>query len=81
MSDRRRRIGTASASAGALIVGFVALTAAYTLPTMAPLQQASVGASVHAKNADTPGWMLELQTRNAGQMPVTVQNDEPSFWI
>ena len=66
---------------GAMSVGLLILAAAYALPIAAPLQQADAGASVHAKNSDTPGWIIELQTRNAGQSPVTVENREPSYWI
>ena len=66
---------------GAMSVGFLVLAAAYALPIAAPLQQADAGASVHAKNSETPGWIIELQTRNARQSPVTVENGEPSYWI
>lgn len=77
MSDRRR----STHIAGALFVGLLALSLAFAVPAIAPLQHAEVGASVHAKNGATPDWILELQTRNARQSPVTVQNEEPSFWI
>jgi hypothetical protein len=80
MSDRRRSTHGMHI-AGALVVGLLALSLAYAVPAIAPLQHAEVGASVHAKNSATPGWILELQTRNARQSPVTAENDEPSFWI
>ena len=66
---------------GAMSFGLLVLVAAYALPVAAPLQQAEAGASVHAKNSDTPDWIIELQTRNARQTPVTVENGEPSYWI
>lgn len=66
---------------GAMSIGFLALMAAYALPTVAPLQQADGGGSVHAKNSDTPDWIINLQTRNARQSPVTVENRQPSYWI
>lgn len=64
---------------GAFLVAVLALSASF-LPAVVPLNQ-STGASVHSKNGDTPSWILELQTRNARQAPVTVQNGEPSYWI
>lgn len=39
------------------------------------------GHSVHMKNRQTPNWMLELQTRQAQQAPVAVDDQVPSFWI
>jgi hypothetical protein len=66
---------------GALSVGILALAAAYALPVAAPLQNAEAGMSVHAKNSDTPGWIVELQARSARQAPLTVENGEPSYWI
>jgi hypothetical protein len=66
---------------GAMSIGLVVLAAVYALPIAAPLQQADAGASVHAKNSDTPDWIIELQARNARQSPVTVENGEPSYWI
>lgn len=79
MSDSRRNI-QGTHVVGALLVGLLALSAAYVIPVAtSPHQEA--GASVHAKNSATPDWMLDLKRRNAGQMPVTVQNDDPSFWI
>ena len=66
----------------AMSVGFLVLAAAYALPIVAPLQPAAeAGASVHVKNSDTPDWIINLQTRNARQLPVTVENGEPSYWI
>lgn len=41
----------------------------------------SGGHSVHMKNRDTPDWMLELQTRQAQQAPLAIDDREPSFWI
>lgn len=83
MSDKRSTRGGHFAAAvftmGVVMMSVVALSAAYVVPTYAPLQ--SAGTSVHAKNSATPEWMLDLRTRDAGQVPVTVQNDEPSFWI
>ena len=64
---------------GALL-GILAMAGAYALPVVISLERPVVGSSVHAKNSDTPGWMLELETRNARQLPV-VQKDKPSFWI
>lgn len=62
--------------------GFLAFAAGYALPNVAPLPPAAeAGASVHAKNSDTPDWIINLQTRNARQLPVTVENGEPSYWI
>lgn len=82
MSDNRRNIRRNIRGphvAGALLVGFLALSTAYALPVATPHQEA--GASVHAKNSATPDWMLDLKSRNAGQAPVTVQIEEPGYWI
>ena len=65
---------------GAVLVGFVALSA-FLVAAVAPNQFQGTASSVHAKNGATPSWILELQTRNARQMPVTVRNGEPSYWI
>jgi hypothetical protein len=67
--------------AAALATGMVALSLMFVLPVAPQVQQTGAGASVHAKNGATPDWILDLQTRNAGQLPTTVENDEPSFWI
>jgi hypothetical protein len=67
--------------AAALATGVVALSLMFVLPVAPQVQHTGAGASVHAKNGSTPDWILDLQTRDAGQSPVTVQNDEPSFWI
>jgi hypothetical protein len=79
MSDKRslRWIPILSA----MSVGFLVLATGYALPIAKPLQQADAGASVHAKNSDTPEWIINLQTRKARQTPVTVENGEPSYWI
>lgn len=61
----------------------------YAVPAASPLQPmtsadvagATGSGSVHAKNQPTPDWILELQTRNARQLPVPATSDEPSFWI
>lgn len=63
------------------LFGVLVLSAAYAFPVITSPERPAAGASVHAKNSDTPGWMLELETRNARQLPVTVQKDKPSFWI
>ena len=76
----RRRSFRGTDVAGALLVGLVAL-AAFVLPGAPSSEPASAGASVHAKNSATPGWILKLQTRNARQSPVTAGNEEPGFWI
>jgi hypothetical protein len=62
----------------ALFAGFLALSASYALPIVAPPQH---NGSVHAKNSATPDWILELQTQNARQLPVAIETEEPSFWI
>lgn len=80
MEDRSSSI-KAGRVAAALATGVVALSLMFVLPVVPQFQHTGAGASVHAKNGATPAWILELQTRNAGQPPVTVQNDEPSFWI
>jgi hypothetical protein len=67
--------------AAVLATGVVALSLMIVLPVVPQVQHTGAGASVHAKNGATPDWILDLQTRNAGQLPATVQNDEPSFWI
>jgi hypothetical protein len=82
MSGRSRSIrGTCAVAA--VLTGLLALSAAYGLSAVSLFQHADYGpgVSTHAKNGATPDWIVELQTRNAGQLPVTVQNDEPSFWI
>jgi hypothetical protein len=66
---------------GAMGVGFLVLATAYALPVAKPIHQADAGSSVHAKNSDTPEWIIDLQTRKARQSPVTVENGEPSYWI
>jgi hypothetical protein len=82
MSNRSKSIqgiglrGTCFASA--LFAGVLALSVTYALPVVAPPQH---GGSVHAKNAATPDWIIERQTRNAHQAPVIVEMQEPSFWI
>ena len=82
MSDRSKIIrgpgvrGTHVASV--LFAGFLALSATYALPIVAPAQH---GGSVHAKNGATPDWILNRQTQNAHQQPVVIETDEPSFWI
>jgi hypothetical protein len=81
MDDLRSSSIKAGRVAAALATGVMALSLMFVLPIVPPLQHAGAGASVHAKNGATPDWILELQTRNAGQSPVTVQNDEPTFWI
>ena len=65
------------------LLGAVVVAGAYALPVIVTSLDSPVvvGASVHAKNSETPGWMLELETRNARQLPVTIGNDEPSYWI
>ncbi len=82
MSDRSKTIrGTGIRGihvAGALFGGFLALSATYALPVAAPPEH---GASVHAKNAATPDWILKRQTQNAHQAPVVVETQGPSFWI
>jgi hypothetical protein len=81
MEDRSSSI-KAGCVAAALATGMVALSLMFVLPVAPQVQHTTgAGASVHAKNGATPDWILDLQTRNAGQPPVTVQNDEPSFWI
>ena len=79
MRDRRTK-GTQITLAAALLA---LSTAVFLLPIGGPTHDAGPerGISVHAKNSATPDWMLELQSRNARQAPVTVQNGEPSFWI
>ena len=67
--------------AAALSLGLMALSLILVVPAVSPHQQTGVAASVHAKNGATPDWILDLQTRNAGQLPAIVENDEPSFWI
>lgn len=69
--------------AAVVAAGFLTLLMAFALPVMSVLQPTDSGAggSVHAKNAATPDWMLELQTRNAGRVPVTVDSSEPGLWI
>jgi len=79
MSDRRSLRWIQFLGAASLV--FLALTAAYALLIAIPLQQADAGASVHAKNSDTPEWIIELQTRNARQSPVIVDSGEPGYWI
>jgi hypothetical protein len=80
MFNRRRQIQGRYA-AGVAAIGLLALSMAFALPVTSSLQPADTGAgaSVHAKNAATPDWMLKLQTRNAGQVPVT--SSEPGLWI
>lgn len=78
MSDSRSNL-RGTCVVGTLVVGLLALSAAFALPGATTHIEA--GASVHAKNSATPDWMLDLKSRNAGQAPVTVQYDEPSFWI
>jgi hypothetical protein len=82
MSDKRRSSLRAYA-VGALFAGVAALSASYALSiaTEPHLGGLGAGASVHAKNGDTPDWIVDLQTRNAGQVPVPVDPEEPSFWI
>ena len=67
--------------AAALATGMVALSLMFVLPVAPQVQHTGAGASVHAKNGATPDWILDLQTRNAGQLPTIVEYDEPSFWI
>lgn len=67
--------------AAALSLGLMGLSLILVVPAAHPPQSATVAGSVHAKNGATPGWILDLQTRNAGQLPAIVENDEPSFWI
>ena len=78
--DHRRNSIKARRVAAALSLGLMALSLILVVPAVSP-HQTGAGASVHAKNGATPDWILDLQTRNAGQPPATVQNDEPSFWI
>jgi hypothetical protein len=82
MSDRRtsiRRTGVRGIhAASALLAVFLAFSAIYAMPVVAPTQH---GGSVHAKNAATPDWIVERQTQNAHQAPVVIEVQEPSFWI
>jgi hypothetical protein len=79
MSKTQNSIRGRHFAGAVLTMGVLALSAAYVVPADAPMQTA--GTSMHAKNSATPDWMLNLETRDAGQLPVTVQNNEPSFWI
>lgn len=81
VTDHRRNL-LGACLAGALITG-AALAAGYALSVAPAEQQSGIGpgASVHAKNGDTPEWIIDLQTRNAGQAPVVIDPEEPSFWI
>jgi hypothetical protein len=84
MSDRSKSIPGVSARAtyvaSALFAGVMAVAATHALPIVAPPLQGE-GGSVHAKNAATPGWIVERQTQNAHQSPVVIETSEPSFWI
>lgn len=81
MTDHRRSL-LGACLAGALIT-CAALSASYALSVAPAVEQAGIGpgVSVHAKNGDTPEWIIDLQTRNAGQSPVVIDPEEPSFWI
>jgi hypothetical protein len=86
MFDRRRTIQGAQVLCGlvaglAVVLSVVALPGALSLQHQVEETGSPAGASMHAKNSATPGWILELQTRDAAQPPVTVKSDEPSFWI
>lgn len=39
------------------------------------------GLSVHHKNGKTPDWMIELQSKNARQVPEFVIEPANSYWI
>ena len=81
MTDTRRSFRGRHLAVG--LFGAVVLSGAYSLPVIITSLESpsTVGSSVHAKNSDTPGWMLELEARNARQLPIAVENDEPSYWI
>ena len=91
MNEQRKKtqghIALGAHAAGALIAGFaLALTVILSPPVVPPVQhgvQQSAGGSVHAKNSETPDWILELETgtETARQLPVPIESDEPSFWI
>jgi hypothetical protein len=90
MTRRRNTIRSTGIIAG-LVFGAMAVgLASYAVSAVSPLQQLAsaaveggntAGHSVHAKNKETPAWILELQTRNARQLPVPIHSGEPSFWI
>lgn len=80
MRDHRRIIQSTIIAASLFLGGLVLLLAG-GVPAAEPLRIGASGASVHAKNAATPDWMLELQARNARQQPVVLENGEPSYWI
>lgn len=81
MTDHRKSL-LGAYLVGALTMGAV-LSGSYAFLVAPALQQADIrpGASVHAKNGDTPEWIIDLQTRNAGQAPDVSDPEEPSFWI
>jgi hypothetical protein len=90
MTDRRRTIRSTTIVSGlfaGLLTGLAVTYALAPLSVHQPLASAqadvdkSAGASVHAKNSATPGWMLDLQARNAFERPVTHYGDKPGFWI
>jgi hypothetical protein len=80
MTDNRRSIRGRHV-VGAFVLAVLALSAPFALPVANVPEASNTGASVHAKNSDTPGWILELETRNARQSPVTMENGQPSYWI
>ena len=81
VTDHRRTL-LGACLAAALVTG-AALATGYALYFAPAEPQSGIGpgASVHAKNGDTPEWIIDLQTRNAGQVPVAIDPEEPSFWI
>jgi hypothetical protein len=96
MTDRRRTIRSTTIASGlfaGILTGLAVIYALVALPLHQPLAlqqplasaEADIGesasASVHAKNRATPGWMLDLQARNAFERPVTQYGDKPGFWI
>jgi hypothetical protein len=95
MTDRRRTIRSTTIASGLFAGLLTGLAVTYALAALSlhqpslhqPMASAeidigkSAGASVHAKNRATPGWMLDLQARNAFERPVTHYGDKPGFWI
>jgi hypothetical protein len=89
MTDRRRKIRATTIVAGLFAGLLTGVAVTYSLAALSLHQPESAeadivksaGASVHTKNSATPGWMLDLQARNAFQRPVTHSSDQPGFWI
>jgi hypothetical protein len=95
MTDRRRTIRSTTIVSGLFAGLLTGLAVTYAVMALSmhqpslhqPLAGAeadvdkSAGASVHAKNSATPGWMLDLQARKAFERPVTHYGDESGFWI